>query len=282
MSEQTNRVLVALGTETLPETIVLRGVVIAAHPDDEIIGVGARLARWPGARIVHVTDGAPRDMRDAAALGIVRREDYASLRRAERRHALDLAGIGAAHTHDLAYIDNEGADHLIDLTADIFALLRALAPDVVITHPYEGGHPDHDATAFATHAALELLRRNGRPRPVLVEMASYHLGEKGIVDGRFLPASTRDDVRTPLDERSRALKERMLACHASQTKVLFHFACETEPIRLAPAYDFGSPPHEGRLLYEHFGWFANGAQWRARAREARYALGLSTEGTSLS
>lgn len=66
--------------------------VIAAHPDDEIIGVGAHLALWKGVRILYVTDGAPRDMRDAVAAGCVEREAYAGRRRRESRVALAMVG----------------------------------------------------------------------------------------------------------------------------------------------------------------------------------------------
>lgn len=42
----------------------------AAHPDDETVGMGATLYRLREAAIIHVTDGAPRDMRDARAQGL--------------------------------------------------------------------------------------------------------------------------------------------------------------------------------------------------------------------
>src|ERR1051325_5216230 len=42
-----------------------RLAIVAAHPDDETIGAGAYLARLSQAIFIHVTDGAPRDMRDA-------------------------------------------------------------------------------------------------------------------------------------------------------------------------------------------------------------------------
>ena len=40
-------------------------------------------------------------------------------------------------------------------------LTNLLAPmlqdhDLLMTHPYEGGHPDHDACAFMAHAAARL------------------------------------------------------------------------------------------------------------------------------
>lgn len=267
-------VLASLGRHELPKKIAVRGVLIAAHPDDEVIGAGARLSRWSQIQVIHVTDGAPCDMRDATALGFVRREDYAALRRAERRAALDVAGVPSHRTHDLGYVDNATSDNLIALAADVYSLLHAAQPDVVVTHPYEGGHPDHDATAFAVHAAVDLTRERKERAPIIMEMTSYHLGPSGISTGSFLPNDHDVAFHTVLDEDARALKSRMLECHASQRKVLCHFGSEREPIRIAPRYDFGAPPHAGRLFYEHFDWWISGAEWRARARDAMRALGL--------
>ena len=44
-------------------------------------------------------------------------------------------------------------------------------PDVVLTHPYEGGHSDHDSTAFAVHLAAGILRRDGRPALARADLA---------------------------------------------------------------------------------------------------------------
>ncbi len=53
---------------------------------------------------------------------------------------------------------------------------------VVLTHAYEGGHPDHEAVAFAVQAS-------GRPR---IEMAGYHAGPNGhMIAGQFLDDAAR-------------------------------------------------------------------------------------------
>ena len=42
-----------------------RTVLLAAHPDDESIGMSAILSSLPALVMIHATDGAPEDMEDA-------------------------------------------------------------------------------------------------------------------------------------------------------------------------------------------------------------------------
>jgi hypothetical protein len=41
-------------------------LLVAAHPDDEVMGAGAQLPHLSGIRIIHVTDDAPRNLRGFA------------------------------------------------------------------------------------------------------------------------------------------------------------------------------------------------------------------------
>src|SRR5690606_27952356 len=82
-------------------------LVVVAHADDEVVGLGGQLARLSGVRLIHVTDGAPRNLFDARAAGFERWEDYALARCEELHAALALAGIAPTHTEQLGVPDQE-------------------------------------------------------------------------------------------------------------------------------------------------------------------------------
>lgn len=252
--------------------------LVVAHPDDEVIGAGARLPTWRShLELVHVTDGAPRDGQDAQAQGFLSLEDYAQARRLELDAALELAGITAQQRHELNYADKTVRDHLASVARDLFALFARLQPNVIVTHPYEGGHPDHDATAFAVYAACDLLTRTGQSAPVLVEMASYHAGEDGLLRvGTFLPNEdgSQEEVTLALSPEERTFKQCLYDCFPTQSWILENFPIGVERFRLAPRYDFGRLPHTGVWLYENYGWGLTGAAFTRLAQQAVGELGL--------
>lgn len=247
-------------------------VVFAAHPDDETVGASSLLARLREVTVVHVTDGAPRDRRWWGAPGLASREAYARVRREELRRALALAGIGPERTRGLDLVDQEASHDLAGLAIRVAGVLRDERPRWVLTHPYEGGHPDHDAAAFAVQSALLLLRTEGAALPERVEFTSYHARGGGMATGAFLPSEGAEEVAITLTQRECERRERMLSCFATQRETLAQFPAGAERYRVAPEYDFTRPPHPGTLHYECFGWGCTGEEWRAHAREALRAL----------
>ncbi len=257
----------------LPPTLVA-----VAHPDDEVVGAGSLLPRLREAWFAYATDGAPRDGADAARHGLSV-ADYRALRRRERLAAFAASSIAAPRILELGCADQQAPHHLAGLAWQLAGLCDVHAIDLVLTHPYEGGHPDHDATAFAVQAASALLRRAGRPAPVVLEMASYHAAPDGRLQaGAFLPhAGAGPALALPLDAAARARKQALLDCHASQRETLAQFPLAAERLRAAPAYDLLAPPHAGALLYERMGWGGwQGGRFRALAAAACTALGLGT------
>ena len=255
-----------------------RVLLIAAHPDDEAIGTGSRLARLaPGLTVAHVTDGAPADGRDAADHGFDSAADYAAARRGELLAALALAGVGAGQTREIGYVDQTAALHLPALSRRLAGLIADVCPDVVLTHPYDGGHPDHDAAAFAVAAASQLLARDGAAAPPVVEFACYHGGPSGLVPNVFPPgdAGGAGTMTIDLTDAERRAKAAMLACHATQRATLHYFPPAVERFRPAPAYDFSRPPAPGPAWYDRYGWAMTSPVWRCHARDALDALGLA-------
>ena len=249
---------------------------VSAHPDDEVIGAAARLPALEGrCRFVHVTDGAPQDMRDAEYLGFTSRDAYARARRVEAHMALARAGVTADSCIELDVTAKEAVIYAADIARALAALFEPHTPDIIVTHPYEGGHPDHDATAFAVSAAVRLLERTTGRRPAIVEMTSYHAGACGMRTGAFLPGGNQPVRTIPLSHASRLLKREMLACLETQRHLLTPFMCDVERFRLAPQYDFTRPPHDGRLFYEGFEWGMEGATWRELVARSLASLSLS-------
>ncbi len=246
-------------------------VLLAAHPDDEVIGAGARLPRLRGAVICHVTDGVPRDVRHAQARGFATRHDYATARRSEVEAALALAGIPPGQIRAMGFVDQEASLCLADValaTAEVFRELRA---EVAITHPYEGGHPDHDSAAFAAYAAGLLLRKRGLHAPVVIEMRSYHDTPSGVTV-EFLPAADCEVATLRLTKPERAFKRSLLACFRTQGELVRLCPIKVECFRFAPCYDFTCPPHAGTLLYEKVEMGITGSRWRESATMALQTL----------
>ena len=293
---QSTREQFAIALVADPPDVSLRIAVAAAHPDDETIGASAMLARFPESTVVYLTDGAPRDERLWTGGSYSSREEYAARRHAEATDALAHAGVSDKQIFWLGAVDQEAIFEIPELIHRFANLLKETGPDVVITHPYEGGHPDHDSAALIAPLAISLLDR----KPQLVEMTSYHAENDKCVTGKFLESqwwSPSVDARTranflgradsrssastlatktvtidlPDDDRQR--KKEMFDAYASQRLLLKDFPTDRESFRAAPDYDFSQSPHEGTLWYECMGWPMTGARWRELAAAAIAELG---------
>ncbi len=225
-------------------------LIVVAHYDDEVIAASTRLGA--GCRILHVTDSGPRNPKYFTRAGFSTREDYSAHRRHEMLRAVALAGVTEAQCEVLPIPDQEATRNLPLIAEEIARRLDGV--DTVLTHAYEGGHPDHDACALACQVAVKQGRQ---------EAPFYHAATGHLVAARFI--SDAPHHREWLSAEQQALKAKMFAAFDSQKHVFDRFPLDRELWRIAPGYDFLAPPHPGTLYYETRDLGFTGTEWRQYA-----------------
>jgi LmbE family N-acetylglucosaminyl deacetylase len=224
-----------------------RVLFLCPHPDDEVVACCAALgrARAAGAKVavLFLTHGCV----DAATMWPWARDRYAAVvarRRSEAERVAAELGVAVAGWSE------RPARHLWrELAAverETRAALAAFAIDQVWVPAFEGGNPDHDgANAVASRLAAEGMS--------VLEFAEYNLAGGTINSHRFLrPNGTEQTFELTAAERS--AKRRALAAYASERGNLADVRAAQEVCRPLATYDYGRPPHEGKLWYARFQW----------------------------
>ncbi len=127
-------------------------LIVVAHPDDETLAFFSLMRASSDCVILHITDGSPLRLHDAQAAGFTTRDAYAAARCAELKAA--LAELGGRETRQIGMVDQESWRDLSVLADSIYEVMQEVRPRAIYTHPYEGGHPDHDSVAFAVAQAV--------------------------------------------------------------------------------------------------------------------------------
>src|SRR4051794_40530365 len=83
--------MISTGSPPNQTSTLLRGriCIVFAHPDDETVALGGQLQGMAGARLLTVTDGAPRKGSNSQ---FATAADYAAARKSELLRALAIAG----------------------------------------------------------------------------------------------------------------------------------------------------------------------------------------------
>ncbi len=194
-----------------------RLLIIAPHPDDEVIAAGGLLhhAQQVGAqvRILFLTRGEnnpwaqllvegrwPLRARDRERWGVRRCE--------ESLKAIATLGIPATGAHFLGLPDQGLADLYMRgdgrPTRALAAEAEMWRPSVVVAPTISDPHPDHGAAAIYLEEALERAA-NVRPRLRL----SFSYFDTSRVDARYV-------LDLPVEVQE--LKRRAILCHASQLR----------------------------------------------------------------
>ena len=189
-----------------------RVVVVAPHPDDEILACGGLLAlcarRQFPVLVVAITDGE-------ASHGAV--DKFARARLCQQRVHERCAGLIQLGIDPRCVVRLKVPDGQVSLQGEMIfdCLAGLLRPgDVVVTTWVLDGHPDHEATAQA------VLRTGCQLFQVPVWM--WHWAEPG--DGRIPWAEL---VALELDDQAMDAKQKALSQHHSQ---LAHRSTATGPV----------------------------------------------------
>lgn len=174
-------------------------VVLAAHPDDEVLGAGGVIARLAAAgcrlRLIAVTDGEASHPGHPDPVALARR------RTRETRAALRDLGAGEAEVIRLGLPDARLTGRAGDIAARIADLVTGF--DMCLA-PWEGDlHGDHEAVGAA-------VRQLG-PRACFYPVWMWHWAQPG--DPRVPWRATR---RVPLPSQARDRKQAAVRCFASQ------------------------------------------------------------------
>lgn len=223
-----------------------RILILAPHPDDEIVacGIAAWRARAAGAQVfvLYLTAGVP-------PLEVLRsRQRAGHAARLSRRREEACAAAALIGLEPVAFLDCPSRrlrHHLPAAASEIDRAIGRCGAAALWVPAFEGGHQDHDAANALAAQFSERL-------PVC-EFAAYNFAAGRARSNWF--ADQRGGVVTiePSPEEA-ALKRKALACYASERGNLRHIAVVRESWRMLPRHDYGAPPHSGRLYRERFHW----------------------------
>jgi LmbE family N-acetylglucosaminyl deacetylase len=177
-------------------------VIVAAHPDDEVLGAGGLISMLAASRarlrLVAVTDGERSHRGRTSPASLARR------RAAETDAALRALGAGAAEVIRLGLPDSGLADREDELTAALAPLVAGF--DLCLAPWDRDMHPDHEAAGRAA-------RKAGPAAFCCFPVWMWHWAS---------PADPRVPwdraLRVPLPPRAASRKQGAIACFASQTE----------------------------------------------------------------
>lgn len=249
-----------------------RILILIPHPDDEVVGCAAAIARARamGARVfgIYLSHGCiPRE-----DLWPFQRHGYGKrvlIRMQEAERAADFLSLTIVGKNEERAAREIWRD-LPKVREEVIAVMQHSAPDRIWVPAYEGGNPDHDA--------LNVLASTLTGVPVF-EFAEYHLAGGTPHFNRFIEKNSGEVVHR-LKPEEQAMKRAAFEFYASEKGNIAGLGLEEEQFRPLAKYDYTKRPHPGKLWYERFRWvpFKQPRVDYTQAEEVSAAIGRFLDG----
>jgi LmbE family N-acetylglucosaminyl deacetylase len=223
-----------------------RILILIPHPDDEIVGCGAAIARArsQGARVFgcYLSHGyLPKN--DLWAYDRKNHEARVARRWSEAEAAAEYLGITIVGKN-IVRAAREIWRELPQVRHEVLEAMKNCAPDRIWVPAYEGGNPDHDGV----NALASTL-----PEVPVFEFSEYNLAGGYPHSNSFLKQHGFEVVHR-LKHEERAMKKQALQIYKSEQGNVGALQLLEEQFRPLVPYDYAGPPHEGKLWYERFQW----------------------------
>ncbi|MGE8204577.1 PIG-L deacetylase family protein [Heyndrickxia sp. NPDC080065] len=219
-------------------------LVFAAHPDDDVLGLGTALYRHSleedNIKVVFITNGTGRGG-ESWNVKVSESIRKSNIRYREAVQALSLINIPKENIYCLGFPDGGTQRYLKNMSMDIQQLVQKLDPGRIYVHCMEGGHRDHDLTSFVVKTVCNKVGYSK-----VFEWTEYNpMQPLGAHDVNFLPTQSAvgKEIKINISVEERRVKRKMLACHQSQD--VEQFFLQGEAIRKADI------SHLEMELFEH-------------------------------
>ncbi len=222
-------------------------LLVAPHPDDEIVGASIIIKRILSKKnliIFFPTNGViPKE-----AMWLWDRKNYKErikIRKKEMNQSLKNLGIKKF------YFQNIPSRTLKKNILKTFSIMKKIikkeAIDTIFCPAFEGGHQDHDVSNFICSRLKKLA--------AIYEFAEYNYFNKKINSNTFFKKSKNQKIIF-LSDNEKKLKKKLLHIYKSEKANLNYLSFYKESYRKILDYDYSQPPHSGILFYKRFSFFS--------------------------
>jgi LmbE family N-acetylglucosaminyl deacetylase len=191
-----------------------RTLIVAAHPDDEILGAGATMKRLAnqGTTIQTVILGEGKTSRDEQRNREARNSEISHLRD-EVRRANELVGVADVHVYDLP--DNRfDSIPLLDVVKVVERHFEEFQPTAVLTHFADDMNVDHTVTNRAVLTAARPL-----PGSSLRFVAAFEVLSS---TGWYYPYAFAPNMFVSVDESELQAKVDAMSAYQSELREFPH------------------------------------------------------------